>query len=194
MTATRSRFLPALIAATLVLGVNFDAVARGSSGGRTSSHTYGSHSHATLPKGDATSHKSSSGLGSHSPSSSHGSSNTSRSSPGSAATSHSSSRELGGTATKHAPAANAHPSSIASAPSSKSVASHAAPYVKRDADGRIARSAAAKHEFMKQSGYPKGRPGYVVDHVIPLKKGGCDCSANMQWQTVAAAKAKDKRE
>ena len=47
---------------------------------------------------------------------------------------------------------------------------------------------------MKSSGYPHGRPGYVVDHIIPLKKGGCDCPSNMQWQTVKDAKAKDKWE
>jgi len=47
---------------------------------------------------------------------------------------------------------------------------------------------------MKQSGFPKGRPGYVVDHIVPLKKGGCDCPANMQWQTIQAAKEKDKWE
>ena len=33
--------------------------------------------------------------------------------------------------------------------------------------------------------------GYVVDHVVPLKGGGADAPANMQWQTVAEAKAKD---
>jgi hypothetical protein len=36
--------------------------------------------------------------------------------------------------------------------------------------------------------------GYVVDHVVPLKGGGADAPANMQWQTVAEAKAKDKIE
>lgn len=72
--------------------------------------------------------------------------------------------------------------------------SKAAPGVKRDSRGRIARSSKAKQEFMKQTGYPKGRPGYVVDHVVPLKKGGCDCPSNMQWQTKAEAKAKDKVE
>ena len=64
----------------------------------------------------------------------------------------------------------------------------------RDKRGRIKRSSAAKHEFMKQTGYPHGRPGYVVDHIIPLKKGGCDCPSNMQWQTKEAAKEKDKWE
>ena len=64
----------------------------------------------------------------------------------------------------------------------------------RDKRGRIKRSSAAKHEFMKQTGYPHGRPGYVIDHIIPLKKGGCDCPSNMQWQTKEAAKEKDKWE
>ena len=36
--------------------------------------------------------------------------------------------------------------------------------------------------------------GYVIDHVVPLKRGGTDAPANMQWQTTAAAKAKDKIE
>jgi hypothetical protein len=27
---------------------------------------------------------------------------------------------------------------------------------------------------MTQTGYPHGRPGYVVDHIIPLKRGGAD--------------------
>jgi hypothetical protein len=36
--------------------------------------------------------------------------------------------------------------------------------------------------------------GYVVDHIVPLKRGGADTPSNMQWQTTAAAKAKDKIE
>jgi len=34
----------------------------------------------------------------------------------------------------------------------------------------------------------------VVDHVKPLKRGGVDRPWNMQWQTVAEAKAKDRVE
>lgn len=47
---------------------------------------------------------------------------------------------------------------------------------------------------MRQSGYPNGRPGYVVDHIVALACGGSDTPSNMQWQTKAAAKAKDRYE
>jgi hypothetical protein len=67
-------------------------------------------------------------------------------------------------------------------------------FVPRDSKGRIKRSSAAKYEFKKETGYPRGRPGYVIDHIRPLKRGGCDCPSNMQWQTKAEAKAKDKIE
>ena len=64
----------------------------------------------------------------------------------------------------------------------------------RDQKGRFVRSQSAKNAFMKKSGYPKGRPGYVVDHIVPLACGGADGPANMQWQTVAEGKAKDRVE
>ncbi len=65
---------------------------------------------------------------------------------------------------------------------------------KRDASGQIARSDAARREFMRLTGFPNGRPGYVVDHIIPLACCGPDTPANMQWQTTEAAKAKDRVE
>jgi putative protein kinase ArgK-like GTPase of G3E family len=37
-------------------------------------------------------------------------------------------------------------------------------------------------------------PGYIKDHIVPLACGGPDSVANLQWQTVAAAKAKDRWE
>ena len=37
-------------------------------------------------------------------------------------------------------------------------------------------------------------PGFIKDHVIPLCKGGPDTAANLQWQTTAAAKEKDRVE
>ena len=61
-----------------------------------------------------------------------------------------------------------------------------------DAKSHIARNPKAKQDFMKATGYPQGRPGYVVAHVIPLKQGGADAPSNMQWQPKPAAKAKDK--
>jgi len=45
------------------------------------------------------------------------------------------------------------------------------------------------------AGHTHGRcRGYVRDHIIPLCKNGPDTVANMQWQAVADAKAKDKWE
>jgi hypothetical protein len=64
----------------------------------------------------------------------------------------------------------------------------------RDKNGRIKRSEAAKRQFEVKTGYPHGRPGYVVDHIVPLACGGADAPSNMQWQTIAEARAKDKVE
>src|SRR5215472_7480932 len=33
--------------------------------------------------------------------------------------------------------------------------------------------------------------GCVIDQIVPLKRGGADAGSNMQWQTMAEAKAKD---
>jgi hypothetical protein len=72
--------------------------------------------------------------------------------------------------------------------------------VDRNAAGKIARSPHARTEFKKANPCPStGRthgacPGYVIDHVKPLKRGGADRPSNMQWQTKAAAKEKDKWE
>ena len=72
--------------------------------------------------------------------------------------------------------------------------------VPRDSHGRIARSPHAKYEFKKlhpcpATGLSSGAcPGYVIDHVIPLKRGGADNPDNMQWQTSEAAKIKDRTE
>jgi hypothetical protein len=65
---------------------------------------------------------------------------------------------------------------------------------KRDSHGHIARSSKAREQFMKQTGYPHGRPGYVIDHKVALSEGGTDDPSNMQWQTKASAKEKDKWE
>jgi 5-methylcytosine-specific restriction endonuclease McrA len=70
----------------------------------------------------------------------------------------------------------------------------------RDANGRIKRSPAARAAFRRDNPCPatgetRGAcPGYVIDHIKALKRGGADEPANMQWQTTAAAKAKDRIE
>jgi hypothetical protein len=64
----------------------------------------------------------------------------------------------------------------------------------RLSNARTKRSAAAKDEFERETGYPHGRQGYVVDHKIALACGGADAPTNMQWQTIAEGKAKDKTE
>jgi len=85
-----------------------------------------------------------------------------------------------------------HPSSSHS--HSRSVHTRSHTHAQRRSHGRIKRSETAKREFMRQTGYPHGRKGYVVDHIVPLACGGADDPSNMQWQTVAEAKAKDKVE
>lgn len=70
----------------------------------------------------------------------------------------------------------------------------------RDSHGKIKRSEKAKHDFQRHNPCPStGKstgscPGYVIDHVTPLKRDGADSPSNMQWQTKEAAKAKDKWE
>ena len=93
-------------------------------------------------------------------------------------------------------------SSHSSGSSHSSTGSHskAVPGVHRDAHGKIARDPRQTNAFKKQhlcpsTGKTSGScPGYVIDHVIPLKRGGADSPSNMQWQTEGAAKQKDKRE
>jgi hypothetical protein len=87
-----------------------------------------------------------------------------------------------------------------SATTSSHSPSNAAPWVHRDSHGKIARDPRQLNAFKKQYPCPgTGKtygscPDYVVDHVISLKHGGADSPSNMQWQTAAAAKEKDKWE
>jgi hypothetical protein len=37
-------------------------------------------------------------------------------------------------------------------------------------------------------------PGYVINHIVTLKRTGTDNGGNMQWQRVAEAMAKDRIE
>ena len=78
--------------------------------------------------------------------------------------------------------------------------SKAIPGVPRNAYGKIARSPKALQQFKKANPCPRtGKtygscPGYAVDHVMPLKRGGADAPSNMQWQTKEEAKRKDRWE
>lgn len=62
------------------------------------------------------------------------------------------------------------------------------------------RSQAARAEFQRTNPCPatdarRGPcPGHVIDHITPLCAGGADAPYNMQWQTVADAKLKDRAE
>lgn len=68
------------------------------------------------------------------------------------------------------------------------------------AEAKTPRSHVAIHAFVKANACPstgKNRlpcPGYVIDHIKALACGGADAPSNMQWQTIADAKAKDKWE
>ena len=72
--------------------------------------------------------------------------------------------------------------------------------VPRDAHGKIARDPRARNAFKRTHPCPStGKstgscPGHVIDHVMPLKRGGADSPENMQWQTEGAAKLKDRTE
>jgi len=62
------------------------------------------------------------------------------------------------------------------------------------------RSREVTREFQREhpcpsTGWTTGAcPGYRKDHIVPLACGGPDTDANLQWQTVAAAKTKDRWE
>ncbi len=64
----------------------------------------------------------------------------------------------------------------------------------------ITRCASEVRDFRKlhpcpATGLARGPcPGWIVDHVIALECGGADDPINMQWMTVADAKAKDRWE
>ena len=66
----------------------------------------------------------------------------------------------------------------------------------------VPRSSDAKRAFVGAHPCPGGLDkgsrrhcqGYIVDHICPLVCCGIDAPQNMQWQTEAAAKTKDKWE
>lgn len=67
-------------------------------------------------------------------------------------------------------------------------------------EARTKRSQSAKAEFKRQQPCPSTGAsrgpcsGWVIDHIKALACDGADHPSNMQWQTVADARAKDKWE
>lgn len=121
---------------------------------------------------------------------------------GSHSSSHSSTHSTSGSHS-HSKSSGSHHSSGSTSHSGSSSEHHNKNYaegVPRDSHRRIERSEHAKDEFKHSHPCPStGKssgscPGYVIDHVTPLKRGGADDPSNMQWQTTADAKAKDKVE
>jgi hypothetical protein len=59
------------------------------------------------------------------------------------------------------------------------------------------RSRAVAREFQREHPCPSTRlptgacPGFWKDHILSLACGGPDAVSNMQWQTIADARAKD---
>lgn len=66
--------------------------------------------------------------------------------------------------------------------------------IERNPDGSIKRDWRAVRAFARMTHQHYPRPGYVVDHIIPLCACGADTPANMQWQQTAESKEKDKLE
>jgi 5-methylcytosine-specific restriction endonuclease McrA len=64
----------------------------------------------------------------------------------------------------------------------------------RDARGKILRSASVRRAFQRVTGYPHGRRGYGIDHIVPLACGGRDELANLQWLSLEAKRRKDRTE
>jgi hypothetical protein len=59
-------------------------------------------------------------------------------------------------------------------------------------NGGSSSQSVAKTQFMRETGYRNGRPGYVVAYRKSLACGGADDPSNLEWLTVAEAKTKDK--
>lgn len=58
----------------------------------------------------------------------------------------------------------------------------------------VHRSSKETLRFKRLTGYPKSRPGYVVDHIVPLCACGADSVVNMQWQQADSSYVKDNWE
>ncbi len=60
-----------------------------------------------------------------------------------------------------------------------------------DKEGRVVQSTDSRRRFMEQSGYPQGRIGYVICHLVPVYNGGLDTVENMVWRPINEAFAQE---
>lgn len=62
----------------------------------------------------------------------------------------------------------------------------------RDSKGALVRSMSRRAMFLRMTGHKNGKvpPGYAVNHIVPLRCGGCDVPSNMELMTVADWKAR----
>jgi 5-methylcytosine-specific restriction endonuclease McrA len=65
--------------------------------------------------------------------------------------------------------------------------------VTRTKKGKIKRSQSEKKKFLHAHGYKRVPPGYEVDHITPLYKGGADKFYNMQLIPKSQHRAKHHR-
>jgi hypothetical protein len=56
----------------------------------------------------------------------------------------------------------------------------------RGADGQLVRSIGRRTMFLKMIGVKNGKvpPGHAVNHIVPLRCGGCDVPSNMELMTI----------
>lgn len=68
--------------------------------------------------------------------------------------------------------------------------------VTQKSEGQEARNREQVNLFHIQTGFPHGRHGYVVDHIIPFCYGGSslDSTWNYQWQRLDSSYTKNKYE
>lgn len=62
----------------------------------------------------------------------------------------------------------------------------------RGSNHNVIRSQARVRLFKKLLNSPA--PNMIIDHIVPLRCGGCDVPSNMEWQTRDEAAFKDKTE
>ena len=58
--------------------------------------------------------------------------------------------------------------------------------------GRCLSSADARMRFMAKTGFPSGRPGYVIEFLTPIREGGSVAPENMTWEKIADARAAER--